>query len=419
MKRILALLLASLLIFSLGCENKSLFQYGQYGDDTQNHTSTDIESESADETADFGNSTESVDTDTEKKPFPVPDGLFTFTEDYCTRNLEPELAHTVKTVYNEIIKDPAAASIQPITIRFNFGDSVWLQPVIDYFDSSELFWISFVDALTYERSYIVIKVDFYDFWADPQKNADMLTKMNAKIEEIVGLAEKLSSDWEKALFVHDYLIKNTKYDHDSLAKIKNGDTDPSLMLIHTPYGCLVDGRAVCDGYAKAYTLIMKRMGIECFDVCSETHEWNCIKLDGEYCYVDTTWDDIDSEDADEFFTYGYFGATRSELLQAGYDLTHTSLKLPSCSSDKNSYHKKFNLFLSKYSRSEIDKIFSKQQTRAVSVRFSSLEECNKAYEDLIPDKGWEYLSSLLMCSRIKYCVNESLYILTLYKYIFY
>ena len=56
---------------------------------------------------------------------------------------------------------------------------------------------------------------------------------------------------------------------------------------------------MCAGYAKAYQLILNRMGIECGyitgnavnDMVSGPHAWNYVRLDGNYYQVDVTWDD--------------------------------------------------------------------------------------------------------------------------------
>ena len=57
-------------------------------------------------------------------------------------------------------------------------------------------------------------------------------------------------------------------------------------MIYTAYGCLVEGRAVCAGYAKAFKLLLGRCGISCYYVVGEAgggkHGWNCVELDGNY-----------------------------------------------------------------------------------------------------------------------------------------
>lgn len=63
--------------------------------------------------------------------------------------------------------------------------------------------------------------------------------------------------------------------------------------IYTAYGALVEGDAVCQGYALAYKLLLDKCGIDSVLVTSNEmgHAWNLVKLDGSWYHVDVTWDD--------------------------------------------------------------------------------------------------------------------------------
>ena len=75
------------------------------------------------------------------------------------------------------------------------------------------------------------------------------------------------------------------------------------------YGALVNGRAKCDGYASAFQFLCKMMDVPCVvftgDVVSEgRHAWNAVQLDdGNWYFVDVTWDDPRCPDMVE---YDYF-----------------------------------------------------------------------------------------------------------------
>lgn len=86
-------------------------------------------------------------------------------------------------------------------------------------------------------------------------------------------------DWQIALAVHDYLAANFSYDE--------------TMSHYTGYDLLVEGTAVCSGYAGAYMDLMNREGIPCIMVLSDDmgHGWNLIRLGGAWYHVDVTWDD--------------------------------------------------------------------------------------------------------------------------------
>ena len=125
------------------------------------------------------------------------------------------------------------------------------------------------------------------------------TKQTA--ENIIAQIPAGSSDADKALFVHDYLVSHTVYDLDELLS-------PEVGTGSTVYGALVEHEAVCAGYSSAFMYLMQLMDIPCRyyageglqdsteqlpfpEDVSNRHSWNCVWLDGEPYWVDVTWDD--------------------------------------------------------------------------------------------------------------------------------
>ncbi len=125
-----------------------------------------------------------------------------------------------------------------------------------------------------------------------------LEKLQAKTDEIIKNITNLS-DVEKVLYVFDYLAENIEY-------------DKSYSYKPNAYYALVEGKAVCWGYANAFDHLMKNLGIYSEVIKGGTnvgrHAWNKIKLDGEYYYIDPTWGD----DGD-FAKYRHFLMDRETL----------------------------------------------------------------------------------------------------------
>lgn len=78
------------------------------------------------------------------------------------------------------------------------------------------------------------------------------------------------------------------------------------------YDALILGDTVCTGYASAFQLIMEQMGIESYlvqgSVDGEGHEWNAVKLDDKYYFVDATFGDTSGQ----LNKYLLFGTDRRE-----------------------------------------------------------------------------------------------------------
>ncbi len=113
------------------------------------------------------------------------------------------------------------------------------------------------------------------------------------------------TQYEMALAVHDYLIVNSQYDE--------------TLERNTNYDLLVNGTAVCTGYAMAYLDIMTRLGIECRFVESQPmlHAWNMVKVDGQWYHVDVTHDDP-TPDSYGYVSHDRFLKTDKQMIDLGY-----------------------------------------------------------------------------------------------------
>ena len=63
------------------------------------------------------------------------------------------------------------------------------------------------------------------------------------------------------------------------------------------YGCLVNGRAVCNGYAYAFHALMLDLGIQEKFIASAkyNHIWNLVKVGNRWYHVDVTWNDCQND----------------------------------------------------------------------------------------------------------------------------
>ena len=209
-----------------------------------------------------------------------------------------QLNDSEKEVYNAIYEQ---AKTGGLSIKLDPGCSAYVFRVYHalVFDHPELYWLNVNSEYIMNSSELTLDIKTREFWQyDSNKNQhyhDMWDEAN----KIVEKASAYSSEKEKAKFVHDYLITHVTYANEELAEREKTDHSPESDYIYTAYGCLVNGRCVCAGYAKAYALIMNQLGINCAYVWGEAgdknnrglHAWNCIEIDGANYFVDVTWDD--------------------------------------------------------------------------------------------------------------------------------
>ncbi len=144
---------------------------------------------------------------------------------------------------------------------------------------------------------------------------------------LADIPENLS-EYETELRIHDALVKHIDYTHDVADE-------------HDAYGALVFGKAVCDGYAKAFQYLLYKRGIQSTVVEGAVaqsdgslggHAWNLVRIDGNYYYVDVTHDDPVSAAKPKVQVYhNYFNLTSERMYRdrVAYD---TIYPLPECTS---------------------------------------------------------------------------------------
>lgn len=106
-----------------------------------------------------------------------------------------------------------------------------------------------------------------------------VAKINAAIDEYLAGIDPYLSDLDKLLILHDRLVLWSSYD--------------TTYTKYTARDILVDGTAVCQGYANAYYALAARLGITGGIVVSDemNHAWNAFVVNDYWYHVDATWDD--------------------------------------------------------------------------------------------------------------------------------
>ena len=136
-------------------------------------------------------------------------------------------------------------------------------------------------------------------------------EFKASIEDARSYVKAGMSDVEIALALHNYITISAYYDYDF--------DDYSF---HN-YGLFVNHKAVCSGNAKGYSTLLNYYGIENMNVESwpMNHEWNLVKLDGDWYHIDVTWDNPLYGSIDcryEGIRYDSFIASDEEIEYSGH-----------------------------------------------------------------------------------------------------
>lgn len=199
-------------------------------------------------------------------------------------------------------------------------------------DSPELFHVS-PSYTYYTRSEMVVRLEF-TYTMTPDFYLAALTSTYAELDAWYD-GYTGTYDYELELYMYDRLLERCTY----------SDTADHCR---TPYGAIVLGKALCEGYSQAFMMAMQYNGIFCIQVGgsaenpdtgkSEPHAWNIVKIQGDYYQVDATWDDYDSATANSSL-YAYFNITDAQMyahrkLEDDYE----PLSPPECTAQACSYY---------------------------------------------------------------------------------
>lgn len=155
------------------------------------------------------------------------------------------------------------------------------------------------------------------------------------------------------LYLHDRLNEDCTYDVEAAA-----DKQGSDVMAYTVYGALVDGSAVCEGYARAMQLLLNRVGIAATVIngtaveTEEAHMWNLIRLNDTHYYLDPTWND----NQDKGY-HTYFNIT-SEELDKTHRIAPNQAAAVTCTATKDNYFVRNNTYVDTYHRQSIAEIIA-------------------------------------------------------------
>ena len=266
-------------------------------------------------------------------------------------------------------------------------------------------------ALTGKVTSVVLKYK-YDF----EELAYLNTMTEEKVAEILSKTDDTMSDVDKLKIFHDEIIFGCKYETEG-------------RYVGTPFGALVDGNALCEGYARAMAILCNKAGIENMlatgtqynsdgngVVTEEAHMWNMIKIDGLWYNMDVTWDDPASikdggELPDDYISYSYFLIPNNELrptLSVRTDL----IEPPSAFSNESNYFVYYGYYAESYDEAKriLEKAIKEgyeKDDRYVRIKFSTPALYKEAAYKLFSKKEIFTICPDMLPKKMEFYWNEN------------
>ena len=214
---------------------------------------------------------------------------------------------------------------------------------------------------------------------DAQQVQDMKDELSEKADSILSNFYEGMPEWDKIKYIHDYIVLNCTYDTQA----------PNSQ---SAYGALIDGKAVCEGYAKAMAYLCNKAGIECMLVTGyaggDAHMWNLVKYNGNWYHTDVTWDDPAKPVFDsEYVKYKYFNLTNSQIrLDHKIIPDNNFFEYPEAIANEGNYYIKKDAYIKTFD--EARKILIKQIATCVdnNLKYVSVKVATQTlYNDIVRD----------------------------------
>ncbi len=328
-----------------------------------------------------------------------------------------QLSPREQEVYNDLLTGADTGELEFLFEDIDYSSFDKLYDAFLY-EHPEYFWLS--GSYTYgarNGSDLKVTLKTYDFWTYSNDRRKYVDELNEKVAEIVSGAAHCQTDYDKVKYVHDYLITNAEYDHFAAEDNDNTIMQPSTQQAMSAYGAIVNGKCICGGYSEAFYLLTNALGVNSYYVRGDAggpHAWNYLEIDGQYYFMDVTWDDPDDENFPKGVMYNYFCVSEDEI-----SVNHTpdiAFDLPACNGTEYNYYRHNNFYFTTYSFNKVAAALEAQYgQQMVSVKFATDSAYQAAYRDLIENSKAFDIDYLAGADRtITRSCNEDMNTITFY-----
>lgn len=196
------------------------------------------------------------------------------------------------TTFNDLLHEENGSDVLNNSFQLSINALTFDNPELFYIDVTKVYLLTEITTRAFSKTYKVsVGGNGQSYLSEDFATLDVARYSIGILEQykasIIKECENLDTV-EKIRYVNDYLVDNTEYD------LSAGNN------VYNIYGTLVNGKAVCEGYARTCKYILDDMGIPCIIACgigknsegkTESHAWNYVKVDGAWYALDITWND--------------------------------------------------------------------------------------------------------------------------------
>ncbi len=263
------------------------------------------------------------------------DSLYTESQKACYKSIG-EAVYKISEDINEFNMYPVG--------KVNIDDKNFTEKDIDIcvkaytMDHPDVFWLA--NRYSYGSAGNQSIVQLYSYVGGVECRQKM-NELNQAIEDLVTKIPGKLNQYHLEKYIHNTLLDRCSY-ANGVKTAEDGWEE------FTTYGALVNGSAVCEGYAHTMCLLLNKVGIDAYYANgygeSDAHMWNTVNIDGNWYHLDATWDD--NENA--FFNYfnlndaqivtdHVIASSLEDIKQSEQAEDVYNIFLPECNSDSANY----------------------------------------------------------------------------------
>lgn len=253
----------------------------------------------------------------------------------------------------------------PLSKKITFDDLFAAYQCV-YTDEVRLYYIDVLMEYITDSSTDYITYMRLSYTYSESKHEKMQKELDERVDEILSKITPDMSDYDIVKYFHDTIITDCTY-------TLTGTNVTSI------YGTLVEKKAQCQGYTRAFAYLCSLCGIETdlvLGIASEEHMWNMVKLDDEWYHIDLTWDDPDKADFPDSVRYDYF-CLSTERMEELRTIEGNNHELPEADSDEYEYFVKNDYVADSYEDAKdiiISQAYELSKIKGSTIQFRCSDE---------------------------------------------
>lgn len=264
-------------------------------------------------------------------------------EDYYGRTWLKSQANgsSLVSAYDQIV-----AGAKAMSSRVTFANSITVDQLYTVFhcyinDYPEHFWVDHNYSYTYSGN--TAKTITLKYTMSATEKASAEKEFNRAVDNLLEGLHGDMDQFDLERILHDRLVLSITY------KENNGHA-------HDAYGAIVEHTAVCEGYARAFQLLCRKVGIRALIAEGNSkdpntgdtigHAWNVVQINGNFYHIDVTWDDAGEPNDEHGIHYAWFNINFKQLSE-DHILEDSGYDIPDCDHDEENFFLKTGRWLDK------------------------------------------------------------------------